>query len=68
MSVALVPALERVVVCEHCRGVGAEIGWLGDRHVDIIECIEALRDQIAALQQRVAELEQRHDTTLPQAA
>jgi hypothetical protein len=48
---------ESIVVCEHCRGVGAEVGWLGDRHVDQIECIESLRDQIATLTQRVAVLE-----------
>lgn len=68
MSRSAAPTLERVVVCEHCRGAGAEIGWLGDRHVDMIECIEALRDQIAMLQERVIELEQRQDAPVQQAA
>jgi hypothetical protein len=68
MSRIVAPTLERVVVCEHCRGAGAEIGWLGDRHVDMIECIEALRDQISMLQDRVAELEQRQDVPVQQAA
>jgi len=44
--------------CAHCGGRGAEIGPFEDTHVDVVECIEALRNQLreqAAMIQQLQE-------------